>query len=131
MAITQRFDIPDMANPVSTDLALMRDNWFWLFAAAANGAVVAPGWTTTIVSNSSPLDYAEPDAIQLSYVDTTVSPQVTHLVQIDLTWTGGNVTGMVMKYGPDTQSPQLETITGGTITLSYDGSGNFTGATTA
>jgi len=37
----------------------------------------------------------------------------------------------VVQYGDGTSSPALVTVTGGTITLSYDGSGNFTGATTA
>lgn len=131
MAISERFDIPDMVNPVSTDLELMRDNWYWILASAANGSIVVPGWTTTMVSTSSPVDYSEPDSIQLSKLYTDVSPNITREIHIDLTWTGGNVTGMVMKYDDGTSSPSLETITGGTITLTYDGDGNFTGATSA
>ena len=131
MALSQRFDRPDFANAVEVDLGAMQTNWYWLLVAAVNGSVVAPGWTTTINSTSSPVDYSEPDNLTLTYLDTSQSPNVTRQIVIEYTWTGGNVTQMVIKYGDGTSSPALETVSGGTMTLTYDGSGNFTGATTA
>jgi len=46
MAITEDFTKPDFANGVSTDLDQIRDNFNFLLAAAANGSIVVPGWTT-------------------------------------------------------------------------------------
>ena len=43
----------------------------------------------------------------------------------------GGVTGMVVQYGDGSSSPSLVTVTGGTISITYDGDGNFTGATSA
>jgi len=131
MALSEQFNKPDFADGVYSDLAAMRNNWYFLLVSAVNGSIVIPGWTTTMVSNSSPVDYGEPDSIQLSKLDTAVSPNVTREIHIDLTWTSGSVTGMVLKYDDGSSSPSLTTLTGGTITLSYDGSGNFTGATSA
>jgi len=131
MALTQQFNKPDFANAVTTDLTAFNTNWYFLLVAAVNGSIVIPGWTTTINSNSSPVDYSEPDNVTLAYTDTTVSPNVTHQIIIEYTWTSGNVTGMVIKYDDGSSSPSLETVTGGTLTLTYDGDGNFTGATSA
>ena len=130
--ITQQFNEPDFASAVSDSLSAVRDNWYYLMIAAVNGAVVAPGWTTTISSTSSPVNYGQPDALTLTYLDTAVSPNVTRTIKVAYTWDGsGNVSGMVISYGDGTSSPELVTVTGGTITLTYDGSGNFTGATSA
>jgi len=123
MAITEDFTKPDFANGVSTDLDQIRDNFNFLLAAAANGSIVVPGWTTTVYSDSSPQDFSEPDRIILT--------KGTRAIHIEYTWTSGNVTGMVVKYDDGVSSPSLSTVTGGTITLTYDGSNNFTGATTA
>ena len=131
MALTQQFNEPDFASAVDTSLSSIRDNWWFLLVAAVNGATVAPGWTTTISSTSSPVNYGEPDAMTMTYTDTAVSPNVTKTIKINYTWTSGSVTGMVIQYGDGTSSPELETVTGGTITISYDGAGNFTGATSA
>ena len=130
MALTQAFDKPDFV-ALAADLAAIKDNWYWVMVACANGAMVFPGWTTTINSASSPQDFAEPDNITLTYLDTTVSPNVTKTIKTNLTWTSNAVTGMVIQFGDGTSSPELATVTGGTLVLSYDGSGNFTGATSA
>ena len=129
--ITQNFGEPDFASAVSDSLDQIRLNQWYLLIAAVNGSVVAPGWTTTIASASSPVNYGQPDSMTMTYLDTAVSPNVTKTIQIAYTWTDGNVTGMVVSFGDGTSSPELVTVTGGTITLTYDGSGNFTGATTA
>ena len=129
--ITQQFNEPDLASDIATQLSAVRENYWFLLIAAANGSVVAPGWATTINSASSPVDYGQPDSMTMTYLDTTVSPNVTKTIQINYTWTSGSVTGMVVQFGDGTSSPELVTVDGGTITLSYDGAGNFTGATTA
>jgi len=130
--LTQQFNEPDFASDVSTSLTAIRANFWFLLVAAANGSVVAPGWTTTIASASSPVNYGQPDSMTMTYLDTTVSPNVTKTIKISYSWdVDGNVIGVVVQFGDGTSSPELVTAEGGTITLSYDGAGNFTGATTA
>jgi len=123
MALAEDFTKPDFANPVDTDLDAIRSNFNFLLGALMNGAPFVPGWTTTVTSNSSPLDYSQPDQIRLT--------KGTRAFQFDLTWSSGNCTQIVCKYDDGVSSPSLTTMTNGTITLTYDGSGNFTGATTA
>jgi hypothetical protein len=123
MALTEDFTKPDFANAIDGDLDQIRDNFHFLLLAAINGAIVIPGWTTTVNTTSSPLNYAEPDSIVLT--------KGTRAFHFNYTWTSGNVTQIVCQYNDGVSSPSLTTVTGGTITLTYDGSGNFTGATTA
>lgn len=123
MALTEDFTKPAFANPVDTDLDQIRQNFQFLLLAAMNGAVVVPGWTTTVNTTSSPLNYAEPDSIVLS--------KGTRAFHMNFTWSSGNVTQIVCKYDDGVSSPGLVTVAGGTITLTYDGDNNFTGATTA
>ena len=123
MALAEDFTKPAFANPVDTDLDQIRANFNFLLLAAMNGAVVVPGWTTTVNSTSSPLNYAEPNSIVLT--------KGTRAFYMNLTWTSGNVTQIVCRYDDGVSSPSLVTVTGGTITLTYDGDNNFTGATTA
>ena len=130
MALTEDFKVPAIGNVTEDDLTQMRLNWYFLLIAAANGAKVVNGWATTMASTSSPQDYSKPDSMTLSKTDTTVSPNVTRQLQYVYTWTGANLTTMVIKYD-DGSGAGLVTVTGGTITLTYDGSGNFTGATSA
>ena len=124
-------------HPGEDDLAQMRENWKWLFMAVLLAGVrdqkkciYAPGWTTTVTSTSSPLG-DEPSRIEVAKTYTTVSPEETWTYRFDLTWTGGNLTGIVCSFSDGTTSPLFTTVTGGTITCTYDGSGNLTGATTA
>lgn len=131
MALTERFDQPDFADAVETDLDYIKTNFWFLLVAAVNGSIVIPGWSTSVGFTSSPQDFTQPDTIVLSKLDTAVSPNVTREIHIYYTWTSGNVTGMVIKYDDGSTSPSLLTVTGGTITLTYDGNGNFTGATSA
>ncbi len=130
MALTEDFTRPDFAD-LAADLASIRTNFYFLLVSAVNGSIIIPGWTTTINSTSSPQNFGEPDSVVLSRLDTAVSPNVTRKIHIEYTWTGGNVTTMVIKYDDGVSSPSLSIVTGGTLTLTYDGSGNFTGATSA
>ena len=129
--ITQNFGEPDFASAVSDSLDQIRLNQWYLLIAAVNGSVVAPGWTTTIASASSPVNYGQPDSMTMTYLDTAVSPNVTKTIQIAYTWTDGNVTSMTVKFGDGTSSPSLVIADGGNLVLSYDGSGNFTGCTSS
>jgi len=123
MAITEDFTKPDFANSIDSDLDQIRDNFNFLLACAANGAVVLPGWTATAYSDSSPQDFSKPDRIVLT--------KGTRAIWLRYTWTGDNVTTIQMQYDDGVSSPSLATVTGGTITITYDSEGNFTGATTA
>ena len=123
MALAEDFTKPDFANPVDTDLDAIRDNFQFLLASALNGAPFMAGWTTTVESDSSPQDFSEPDRIKLT--------KGTRAFWFEYTWTSGNVTQIVIKYDDGVSSPSLATLTGGTLTLTYDSDGNFTGATSA
>ena len=122
MALSEDFTKPDFANTVETDLDQIRDNFQFLLAVGASGMLVVPGWTTTVESDSSPQDFSEPDRIILT--------KGTRAFRFEYTWTSGNVTQIVVKYDSGVNSPSLATVTGGTITLTYEND-NFTGATTA
>lgn len=126
MALTEDFTKPDFVD-LASDLQSIRDNFNFIITAAANGSIVIPGWSTTVNSTSSPVDYNEPDNVTLTHT-STASPQVTRQIVIEYTWTSGNVTQMVVKFDDGTG---LVTVTGGTLSLTYDGSNNFTGATSA
>ena len=125
-------------HPGETDLTQMRENWKWLFMCVLlvgvrdqKKCLYAPGWTTTIVSSSSPLNYATPDYITLSKTYTTVSPNETWTYKFLLTWTGSNLTTIECQFSDGTTSPLFTTVTLGTITCTYDDNGNLTGATSA
>ena len=52
------------------------------------------------------------------------------LIKFNFTWSSGNLATEIWQYDKGLGAG-LETLTGGTITHSYDGSNNWTGATTA
>jgi hypothetical protein len=128
--LIEKFNI-SLNKPGQTDLQSMRDNWKWLFMVAMEKVDAAPDWATTITSNSSPLDFSEPDQKLVSKTYTDESPNRTEQFRYQYTWSGGNKTQIVFQYYDVNSSPQWQTVTGGTATLSYDGSGNLTGVTTA
>ena len=128
MALTENFTAPALANAVDTDLITMRANWRFLFLNSVGGGKVAPGWTTVMASASSPQDFSKPDSMTLSRTDTTVSPNVTEQYKFTYTWTGVNATTIVCAYDDGTG---FVTVTGGTLTLTYDGLNNFSGCTSA
>ena len=118
----------------------MRQNWF--FIQMSLGAVgirdgkaglYIPGWTTTVTTadTGSPLDYSEPTVVTISKTYTDVSPNVTRQFRYNLTWAAGLLTEIVYQNYDVAASPQWATVTGGTMTLTYDAGGSFTGATSA
>ena len=128
MALTEDFKTPRINQAPVTALPIMCTNWYFLLLCAVNGVRIAPGWTTVVTASGSPLDYAHPDSMVLSKLDATVSPSITRRIRFTYTWTGDNCTTIVCAY--DDGSGYV-TVTGGTLTLAYDGLGNFTGATSA
>ena len=122
-ALEDDFTKPDFANPVDADLDAVRDNFEWLMVCAASSAYMLPGWTTVAVSTTSPLVPEEPNTITMTHADG-------RKMRFTLTWSGGLVTLIVFEFDRDLGGG-YETMTLGTITPSYDGSNNFTGATVA
>ena len=121
-----------LAHPGADDLAEWRANWRWLTMVMLEAVKVAPEWSTTVTQSASPEDYSQPDHMIVSKTFTDVSPNVTERFKYVYTWTSGNKTQILFQYDDGTgSSPEFTTITGGTMTLTYDGSGNLTGATSA
>jgi len=129
MALTENFRIPSLSQGVAADLDQMRANWHFLAMVAGKSALVIPGWTTTIVSSSSPVDYVHPDYMVIAKTYTAESPNVTIQYKYVYTWTGNNLTTIVYQFD-DGGGGGFVTVTGGTVTLTYSGA-NFTGATSA
>ena len=137
--LIEQFNI-SLNHPGETDLTTMRANWFWLQMAIGGvgirdgmAGLFIPGWTTTVTtaSTASPLDYSEPTVITIAKTYTDISPNELRQFRYNLTWTSTFLTGIVYQHYDATASPQWATVTGGTITITRDASGNFTGATSA
>ena len=95
-----------------------RENLVFLMIAAGAVGYMLPGWSTTVNGTNK----AEPDSIVMA----KGSLQMKWL----FTWSSGKVTQIIWQYDRGLGAG-LETLTGGTITPSYDGSNNFIGATSA
>lgn len=147
-AITENYNVPTLANPVSTDLDKMRERMNWLLCARVANSLtwyktsrastttymrfcpVIPGWAGTAYSNSSPQDYSKPDYWLLT------SNNDTREIRIDLTWSTVSssqikITQMVVSFNDGTASPGMTTVDDGTITITFDGFNNITGFTSA
>lgn len=124
--LQEYYDKPDFANAVDTDLDRIRDRLQWLAAAiVSNGIVLLPGWSGTAYSTSSPQNMAEPNYWLLD------ANGDARQLRIDLTWTSSKITQVVIKYNDGVSSPGMATVDDGTITITYDGSNNVTGFTSA
>lgn len=137
--LIESFNI-SLNHPGEDDLTLMRNNWFFLLMSMGgigirdgNAGLYIPGWTTTVTTadTGSPLDYTYPTTITIAKTYTDVSPNVLRQFRYTLTWTSNFLTGIVYEHYDATASPQWATVTGGTITITRDASGNFTGAASA
>ena len=117
---------PDFANPVDTDLDRIRDRIIWsLCASVCNGMVLIPGWSGVAYSTSSPQNLSQPDYWLL---DCNAD---SRQIRLDLTWASSKITQVVIKYNDGVSSPGMATVDDGTITITYDGSNNITGYTSA
>lgn len=108
---------PAWGNDADGDLDALRDNATWLMIAAAGQGYVLPGWTTVV----NGADKSEPTSIEMT--------KGSLKIRWSFTWSSSKVTQQVWAYDRGLGAG-YETLTGGTITLAYDGSDNFTGATT-
>ena len=102
------------ATPADADLTQLRDNIIWLMIAAAANGYRMPGWTTTVAG----ADPAELDSILLT--------QASLKMKYNFTWSSGNLATEIWEYDKGLGA-NLETLIGGTLTHSYDGSNNWTG----
>lgn len=126
MPLGENATIPNWANAADSDVSAIRDRFAWVIAALiANGIVMLPNWASTPYSTSSPQNFAEPN-----YWIMTANDDNREL-RIDLTWSSSKITQVVCKYNAGVSSPGMATLTGGTITVAYDGDGNVTGITSA
>lgn len=100
------------------DLDQLRDNIVWLMIQAAAAGYMLPDWDTEI----DPGDLDEP-----SYIELT---NASLIIRFNFTWSSGLVTEIEYEYDKGLGGG-LETLTGGTATLSYNGSDQLTGITTA
>lgn len=126
--LTERINEISLSYPRSDSHAALIDTIRWLFMVMMERALAAPDWATVITSSASPEDFTEPDYKTVTKTYTDESPEVTVQFRYNYTWASGNKTGIEFQFD---DGSGLETVTGGTVVLTYDGSGNFTGATTS
>lgn len=107
---------PDFANSVDTDVDAIRDNSEWLMIAAAGAGYMLPGWATTA---TSPPEYTQIEMVK-----------GTRKMKWVFTWSGGKPTQIVWQFDRGLGAG-YETLSLGTITVNYDGNGNFTGTAVA
>ena len=128
MAIDENAAYPahGVSQSIGDSLDKTRDRFAWLVSTLiANGVVLLPNWDGTPYSTSSPEDLSEPNYWLFTHNSDNRE------IRVNLTWASGNITQVVIKYNPGTTSPGMETVTGGTFTLTYDGDNNLTGFTSA
>ena len=107
---------PNLANNWDDDVDQIRENFIWLMLAAAGQGYILPGWTTVV----NGADKTEPDSIEMSKGSLGM--------KWTFTWSNSLLVGQVWQYD---SGSGYATLAGGTLTLSYDGDDNFTGATAA
>lgn len=110
---------PDFATAVDANMDSIRDNEIWHLIAFASAAILVPGWNSV----PSGADLAKPD-------DVVLTGPGGRKVRITYTYTGDDVTGIDIDYDKNLGAG-YEQITLGTGTITYDGSGNFSGCTWA
>lgn len=102
-------------NQVAENLTQIRNNTTWLVAMAALGNAVPP-WNAV----PSGANLAKPDYVELTHAIDGRKCKAT------LTWTGDKVTTMVLSFN-DTGG--YANFSYGTATITYNGSGQWTGTT--
>ena len=131
MPLAENFNLESLPEVIADAFDALQDNFFFLALAQAKGSWLLPGWDTTVLQSNSPEDFSKPDTVTLTKTYTNESPNVTRTIQIEFTYTGGNPTTIVYKFGDGVSSPELVTVTGGTMTCTYDGNGNLKTATSS
>ena len=93
----------------------IRDNIDWVVIALGNAGIIVPGWAAA----PSGADPAKPSRVVLTGPGS-------RKIRMTYTYTGDNVTGIDIDYD---SGSGYEQVVLGTATLTYDGSGNWTGTT--
>ena len=98
------------------DLDGIRDNFVWMLNQAVEQGYLL-GWTTTT-------DYTGNEINWIQITSGSVK------IRREYSWSSGQIQTIVHKFDKGLGAG-LETLTGGTVTFSFDANGNFTGATSA
>jgi hypothetical protein len=112
-------DEPTFASAVDASQDQIRDNIIWGLIAVASGTYMLPGWPATPSGGTA----SEPAVVTMTHASG-------RNMKFTLTWTSGAVTGVAVQYDKGLGAG-YETVTLGTATIAYDGSGNWTGTTWA
>ena len=112
-------DEPTFASAVDDAQDFIRDNITWGLIAIASGTYLIPGWAAAASGGTA----SEPAVITMTHASG-------RLMKFSLTWTTGSVTGVIVQYDKGLGAG-YETLSLGTATIAYDGSGNWTGTTWA
>lgn len=112
-------DKPDFATAVDANQDSIRDNEIWTIIALGCAGIIFPRWNAV----PSGADLAKPD-------DVVLTGPGGRKIRLTYTYTGDDVTGIVVEYDKNLGA-LYELLTLGTATLTYDGSGNWTGTTWA
>ena len=103
-----------------------RDRLIWtLIQGVLNGNLIIANWSSTPFSTASPEDLSVPDYWLCAHNSDGRE------IRMNLTYTGDDLTGIVVKYNDGVSSPGMTTVVGGTVTITRDGNSNVTGITTA
>ena len=110
---------PTFSSAVDAAQDAIRDNQIWIVIALGNAGIIVPGWNAT------------PTGADLSKPDTVVmTGPGGRKIRMTYSYTGDDVTGIVVAYDKNLGAG-YETLASGTATLTYDGSGNWSGSTWA
>ena len=128
MALSENPTIPThgVGQKAGAGMDFIRDRFIWtLVQGVLNGAVIIAKWGAIPFSNASPQELSVSD-----YWIATHNSDGRE-IRLDITYTGDDITGLVIAYNTGVSSPGMTTIDGGTITIARDGNGNITGITSA
>lgn len=105
-------------NQVAENLTQIRNNTTWIISQLAAQQFFVIGWN--LVVNGA--DKSKPDNVVLTHAATSRKVRATY------TYTGDDLTQMVIAFD---DGGGFVNFTGGTLTITYDGNGDVTGATWA
>ena len=112
-------DEPTFATAVDDAQDFIRDNQIWIIIALGNAGILIPGWTAVPSGGTA----AKPAQLVLTGPGS-------RLIKMAYSYTGNDVTGIVISYDK-ALGAGYEAVASGTATITYDGSGNWTGTTWA
>lgn len=110
---------PDFADPVDSTQDAIRDNQIWIVIALCNAGILVPGWNAIPTGG----DLSKPDYV-------TLTGPGGRKVRLTYSYTGDDVTGIDIDYDKNLGSG-YEQMASGIATITYNGSGQWTGTTWA